>query len=248
MIWLAVHLSRMKPYRPLTGTPLSGRACVVTKTRFRVVYLTLTTTFALLLVLNLRANFVANSWKRHWPYFALGLLSIDHLFFAVPAQRLVVLGRRGAGKTALLVDLVLQRQNREADRTDRSRSDQVVPVLFSLSSWDPQRTQRDWLVDHLETEHPELQAAEYGDIDAPSQARPLVERNLVLPVLDGFDEISQPHQTCYRWRSGLFVRRPASRRRSLMVPPVERQLQLAHVVKVRAEDAGRLLQLGEQLG
>ena len=33
-----------------------------------------------------------------------------------------------------------------------------------------------------------------------------------------------------------------------MVPPVERQLQLAHVVKVRAEDAGRLLQLGEQLG
>lgn len=44
----------------------------------------------------------------------------------------------------------------------------------------------------LETEHPELQAAEYGDIDAPSQARALVERNLVLPVLDGFDEISQP--------------------------------------------------------
>lgn len=71
MRWLAVHLSRMKPHRPLTGTPLSVGACVVTKTRFRVVYLTLTTTFALPLVLNLWANFVANSWERHWPYFAL---------------------------------------------------------------------------------------------------------------------------------------------------------------------------------
>jgi len=37
-------------------------------------------------------------------------------------------------------------------------------------------------------------------------------------------------------------------RRSLLVPPVERQLQLAHVVKVRAEDVGRLLQLGEPPG
>lgn len=100
MIWLAVHLSRMKPYRPLTETPLSVGAYVVTKTRFRVVYLTLTTAFALPLILNLWANFVANSWKRHWPYFAIATaLAVAALALASLGASLVLCSvprRRGS--------------------------------------------------------------------------------------------------------------------------------------------------------
>ena len=121
-----------------------------------------------------------------------GISSIDRLFAEIPTQRLVVLGQPGGGKTALLVELVLQllqHQDREVDWSDRFHSDQVVPVLLSLSSWNPDRKLRDWLVDRLVAEHPALQAAEHGGEGAPSQAQALVQRNLVLPVLDGFDEI-----------------------------------------------------------
>ena len=61
--------------------------------------------------------------------------------------------------------------------------------MFSLSSWNPRHKLRDWLVERLVTEHPALQAPEHRGEDASSQAQALVRQNLVLPVLDGFDEI-----------------------------------------------------------
>ncbi len=121
-----------------------------------------------------------------------GLSSIDRLFAQIPTRRLVVLGEPGGGKTVLLVELVLrllQHQNREANWSDRPHSDRVVPVLLSLSSWNPADKLRDWLAERLITEHPALQAAEPGSEGASSLAQGLVRQNLILPVLDGFDEI-----------------------------------------------------------
>ena len=123
-----------------------------------------------------------------------GQSSIDRLFAQIPTRRLVVLGEPGGGKTVLLVELVLQllrHQNREVNWSDRPHSDRMVPVLLSLSSWNPDDRLRDWLVDRLITEHPALQAAEPGSEGASSQAQALVRQNLILPVLDGFDEIPQ---------------------------------------------------------
>jgi hypothetical protein len=123
-----------------------------------------------------------------------GGLSVS-AFAAVPRLRLVVLGEPGAGKTALLVDLVLEllgRQDREAGWAHRPLADKIVPVLFPLSSWDPERDLAVWLVEHLEAEHLGLQAAEGDGREAKSLARALVERGLILPVLDGFDEIPWP--------------------------------------------------------
>ena len=129
MIWLTVHLSRIKPYRPLTGTPLSVGAFVVTKTRFRVVYLTLTTSFALPLVLNLWANFVANSWKRHWPYFALATA------FAVAALVRNELRRHPAAELGAV-----------ADRLARSINEQWSAEAAARRINDPTRLPVPWKV------------------------------------------------------------------------------------------------------
>ncbi|PPK62753.1 NACHT domain-containing protein [Actinokineospora auranticolor] len=108
----------------------------------------------------------------------------DHvvdLFRAIPSGRLVVLGEAGAGKTVLASRFVLTLLGERAPGA-------AVPVVFSLSSWDPDRvgSLSDWLVAELTSNYPSLGAVDgAGDTVA---ARLLAAR-LVLPVLDGFDEV-----------------------------------------------------------
>ncbi|GAA2707785.1 MULTISPECIES: hypothetical protein [Streptomyces] len=94
----------------------------------------------------------------------------------VPSGRLVVLGEPGAGKTVLAILLTLGLL--------RARSDGgPVPVLLAASSWDPVRERLDdWIVQAL--------AASYysGREEMP---RTLLERGLLLPILDGLDEIPE---------------------------------------------------------
>ncbi|MEV0269470.1 NACHT domain-containing protein [Hamadaea sp. NPDC050747] len=103
-------------------------------------------------------------------------------------RRLVVLGRGGAGKTSLAARLV-------ADLLERRQPGEPVPVLLALSSWDPQQRLQTWLADRLAEIAPALGApAEPFDPDArrrPTVAQALVNAGLVLPVLDGFDEIAE---------------------------------------------------------
>ena len=142
---------------------------------------------------------LAVPWRVEWDpagdmaVSAAEMSSIDELFSSIPARRLVVLGGPGAGKTAVLLDLVLKlllRQDRETGWAQRGRSDRIVPVLFPLSSWSPDQALHDWLVDQLEIEYPELRTPERDGRDSPTRARALVEHDLILPVLDGFDEIA----------------------------------------------------------
>lgn len=90
--------------------------------------------------------------------------------------RLVVLGEPGSGKTVLAMLLTL---GLIADR----RPNTPVPVLLSASSWDPVRDPLDdWIVH-------KLAGAYYnGRTDTP---RTLLRHGLVLPVLDGLDEIPE---------------------------------------------------------
>ncbi|MEV6551154.1 NACHT domain-containing protein [Streptomyces sp. NPDC051597] len=101
----------------------------------------------------------------------------------VPSRRLLVLGEPGSGKTLLLVRLVLA-------LIERRQADDPVPVLFPLASWDPAALDlRTWMGRRLVQDHPELgaRAADaYGEV---TLADLLLERRLVLPVLDGFDEL-----------------------------------------------------------
>jgi transcriptional regulator with XRE-family HTH domain len=99
----------------------------------------------------------------------------------IPSGRLVVLGRAGSGKTILTLRFVLEMLRTRA-------AAEPVPVIFSVGSWHPVTvTLRDWLTEQLLRDHPDLAAPGPG---GSTLAATLVESNLVLPVLDGFDEIA----------------------------------------------------------
>ncbi|MFJ5547982.1 hypothetical protein [Streptomyces sp. NPDC093225] len=97
-------------------------------------------------------------------------------FGRIPSGRLVVLGEPGAGKTVLAMLLTLGLLGR------RGPGD-PVPVLLSVGAWDPVNRSLDgWVVETL--------AATYY-AGRPEIPRRLLERGLLLPVLDGLDEIPE---------------------------------------------------------
>jgi len=94
----------------------------------------------------------------------------------------VVLGRGGAGKSVLAIRFLLNWLSRRAPH-------EAVPVIFNLASWNPRATSLDvWLSRQLIRDHPALEAAGTGKDS--TLAEDLITANLVLPVLDGFDEIA----------------------------------------------------------
>ncbi|MEU5699736.1 NACHT domain-containing protein [Streptomyces aurantiacus] len=101
-------------------------------------------------------------------------------FKAVRSGRWVVLGEPGAGKSVMAVRFVL-------GMLEARQQGGPVPVLFALAGWDPgASTLRGWLADRLAKDYGSL-AATVGD--GRTLAQELLDAGLVLPVLDGFDEI-----------------------------------------------------------
>ncbi|MFD4502800.1 NACHT domain-containing protein [Streptomyces sp. NPDC058457] len=113
---------------------------------------------------------------------------ITKAFDRVPTRRLVVLGEPGAGKTMLLIRLLL------ALLEHRSPGG-PVPVLFPLASWDPARQDLyTWLAQELTQDHPALRdpvPANPPQGVTGSQAHALLKQRLILPILDGLDELPQ---------------------------------------------------------
>ncbi|MFE6408693.1 NACHT domain-containing protein [Streptomyces sp. NPDC057837] len=112
------------------------------------------------------------------------------LLYRVPTRRLVVLGEPGAGKTVVLVRLLLALLD-PAHRADGG----PVPFLFALASFDPAREDvRAWMVRELTREHPALAAPAPGFGTRPggpgrTLAHELVDRRLIVPLFDGLDEL-----------------------------------------------------------
>ncbi|CCK29925.1 hypothetical protein BN159_5546 [Streptomyces davaonensis JCM 4913] len=90
-------------------------------------------------------------------------------------SRLVVTGEPGAGKTALCVLLTLE-----------PSENAVVPVLFPLSSWDRKTSLTDWMINELAVNYPVV-----GErTRARELAGELLRERVVLPVLDGLEEVT----------------------------------------------------------
>lgn len=111
--------------------------------------------------------------------------AIRETFEATGSQRLVVLGRAGAGKTVLAHRLILDLLEARGDRGP-------VPVLFSLNDWDPTIRLRKWMIDRLVRDFPFL-ANRGFDSTGTRGAEILVNGDWILPVLDGFDELPERH-------------------------------------------------------
>ncbi|MFD7526961.1 helix-turn-helix domain-containing protein [Streptomyces sp. NPDC059849] len=108
--------------------------------------------------------------------------SVAEVYRRIGSGRLVVLGRAGSGKSILTIRFVL-------DQLEHREPHDRVPVIFSLGSWDPTAIAlRDWLIDLLVRDHPHLARRAPG---GSTLAAALVDADLVLPVLDGFDEIAE---------------------------------------------------------
>lgn len=94
----------------------------------------------------------------------------------VRSERLVVLGEPGSGKTVLAILLTLGLLNSR-------RTGSPVPVLLAVSSWDPiQESMDDWVIRTVATLYYN------GQQDSP---RALLDHGLLLPILDGLDEIPE---------------------------------------------------------
>ena len=101
----------------------------------------------------------------------------------VPTGRLMVLGGPGSGKTTLMVRLVLE-------MLDRRTPGAPVPFLVAAASWDPSMVDLGtWLADQMSTQFPVLGASAGRGAGRRTRVRQLLERGLILPILDGLDEI-----------------------------------------------------------
>ena len=110
---------------------------------------------------------------------------LAEVYRRVPSKRMVVLGRPGSGKSILAMRFVLD--------TIKARGvDDAVPVIFNLGSWDPrEKDLKSWLLDRLLFDVPALRAKGSGRL---SLGADLLTAGWILPVLDGFDEITAEFQ------------------------------------------------------
>lgn len=102
--------------------------------------------------------------------------SISAVYEKVPSGRLVILGVSGAGKSFLLQLLASRMLDLPAGANPR------VPVIFNLSAWEADARLDGWLAR-------ELLRLLYDSGLSENLARGLVKHRLILPILDGFDEI-----------------------------------------------------------
>jgi hypothetical protein len=102
-------------------------------------------------------------------------------FRRLPSRRLVILGDPGMGKTTLAVLLL-------RELLMHPEGEEPVPVLVSMSGWDPgAESLHTWVARRLTEGYPALRAAGFG----PDASRALVSQRRILPILDGLDELPE---------------------------------------------------------
>ena len=106
-------------------------------------------------------------------------------YVALPHHRLVILGKAGAGKTVLAMLLTLE-------LLGRRQHHEPVPLLLSVSSWDPGVEHvHAWITRRLGEDYPALRnTTAYGG----AAIQRLVASRRILPILDGLDELPGPSQ------------------------------------------------------
>jgi hypothetical protein len=108
---------------------------------------------------------------------------IADFFLNESKGRMVLLGAPGSGKTVLAIQLILQLLAR------RTKEDASVPVLFALASWNPMRLDLEqWLASQLSVRF----------ALGAKVAKRLVHLGLIVPILDGLDEMDPQGEATFR--------------------------------------------------
>ncbi|TDU01659.1 hypothetical protein EDD99_0021 [Streptomyces sp. 846.5] len=101
------------------------------------------------------------------------LSNIGTVFLDTVPRRLLIVGEPGSGKTILAIELALELLQHRAAANGR------VAVPINIGGWDGKVPLSGWLTDRL-VENYRL---------VPAKAKELVDAKLVIPVLDGLDEV-----------------------------------------------------------
>ncbi|MGP3954054.1 NACHT domain-containing protein [Streptomyces sp. 7N604] len=114
------------------------------------------------------------------------LSDVRAAFLAVPSRRVVVLGPPGSGKTILALKLTL-------DLLAAREPGDAVPAVLPVGTWDAVRQPlRAWMAARIAADFPALAVRVPG---GGTLADALVAARLVMPVLDGFDELPEAQRT-----------------------------------------------------
>jgi hypothetical protein len=102
---------------------------------------------------------------------------IDQIFDATGL--LLILGEPGSGKTTVLIELASHLLTRA-----KYDSEERIPVILNLSSWQKDQALSKWIQDSL-----------YRSYGVPSKlAKHWLNKGYLLPLLDGLDEVQTEHQ------------------------------------------------------
>ena len=111
---------------------------------------------------------------------------IVEMFNRLPHRQLVILGGPGAGKSVMALLVTLRMLAKWKD-------DSMVPVLLSLSSWNPTKEHLlAWIIRRITEDYPGLANIDLYGRDAPQR---LLSEGKLIPVLDGLDEIPKELRT-----------------------------------------------------
>lgn len=113
-----------------------------------------------------------------------GVIALVDWYLSLARRRICIVGGPGAGKTSLAQLLVRQ-------LVKRRENGDAVPVFLPITDWDVEQEHLDdWLERRLRVMYRGLQDRTFGR----NAARDLIDAGRIVPVLDGFDELSAVRQ------------------------------------------------------